>query len=173
VTTPTTPIQAQNAVAQQLIDTAAGLWVKAGEQSDTAGGLGIDGRIALVHGLIDLWAKGWATAIQALIMGPGNWWGTSQTTEPLPSELVEVAATTYPRQIEADGPFVRVGLPTVKIPPWAIGFQPTFLPAGITQFRVVLKDYRYIGANYIGTIKLSTQTLGNIVPDEKVVTVGL
>ena len=98
----------------------------------------------------------------------------SQGTEPLPSEIVDVkTATSYPRQIEVVGPFVRVGLPKVTIPPWAIEFQPSFLPAGITQFRLVLRDYRYVGANYTGTIRLSTQAVANIVPDEKVVTVGL
>src|SRR4051794_14128691 len=161
-------MQAQSAVAQQLIDTAAGLWVQAAEQSDTAAGLGIDGRIALVHGLIDLWTKGFANLVQLLIKGPGQWPGMPQATEPLPSEPVEVTATSYPRQIEADGPFVRVGMPKLTIPKSCIRFQPSFLPAGITQFRLVLADYRYVGANYIGKIKLSTQALGNIVPDEKV-----
>jgi hypothetical protein len=167
-------MKTQSAVAQELIDKAADLWSEAGEQSDSADGLGIDGRIALVHGLIDLWAKGWATAIQALIKGPGFLPGMSQATEPLPSEIIDVkTATSYPRQIEVVGPFVRVGLPKMTIPPCAIEFQPSFLPAGITQFRLVLRDYRYVGANYTGTIKLSTQAVANIVPDEKVVTVGL
>jgi hypothetical protein len=167
-------MQTQSALGQELIDKAAALWVNAGEQSDSAGGLGIDGRIALVHGLVDLWAKGWAAAIQILIKGPGYWPGTPQSSEPLPSEIVDVkTATTYPRQIEAAGPFVRVGQPKVKIPPWAFRFEPSFLPAGITQFRIILKDYRYIGANYNGTIKLSTQSVSNIVPDELAVIVGL
>jgi hypothetical protein len=127
-----------------------------------------------VHALVDLWAKGWAAAIQAVIKAPALWPGTPESTNPLPSEVVDVkSATTYPRQIEAVGPFTRVGLPAVTIPPWAIGFEPSFLPAGLTQFRIILKDYRYIGANYTGTIKLSTQSLANIAPDERVVVVGL
>ncbi len=174
MTTPTTPMQTQSAVAKQLIDKAAEIWVEAGEQSDSTEGLGIDGRITLVHGLVDLWMKSYAMLVQALIKGPGYWPGMSQATEPLPSEIVEADdAKPYARQIEAVGPFVRVGLPNVTIPQWAIGFQPSFLPAGITQFRLVLKDYRYVGANYTGKIRLSTQALTNIVPDEKVVTVGL
>jgi len=174
VSTPTTPMQTQGALGQELIDKAATLWTEAAKQSDSADGLGIDGRIALVHGLVDLWAKGWAAAIQTLIKAPGFWPGMPQPTEPLPSEIVDVkTATTYPRQIEAVGPFKRVGLPAMTIPPWAIRFEPSFLPAGLTQFRIVLKDYHYIGANYTGTIRLSTQSLANIVPDEQVVIVGL
>ena len=173
MSTPTTPIQTQSALGQELIDKAAKLWTDAAKQSDSADGLGIDGRIALVHGLVDLWAKGWAAAIQTLIKAPG-FWGMPQPTEPMPSEIIDVkAATTYPRQIEVVGPFERVGLPTMTIPPWAIGFQPSFLPAGITQFRLVLKDHRYIGANYTGTIRLSTQSVANIAPDDQVVVVGL
>jgi hypothetical protein len=174
VSTPTTPIQTQSALGQELIDKAVTLWTEAAKQSDSAEGLGIDGRIALVHALVDLWAKGWAAAIQAVIKAPALWPGTPESTNPLPSEVVDVkSATTYPRQIEAVGPFTRVGLPAVTIPPWAIGFEPSFLPAGLTQFRIILKDYRYIGANYTGTIKLSTQSLANIAPDERVVVVGL
>ena len=173
MSTPTTPMQTQSALGQELIDKAATLWTEAAKQSDSADGLGVDGRIALVHGLVDLWAKGWAAAIQTLIKAPG-FWPTPGPTDPLPSEVVDVkSATTYPRQIEAVGPFTRVGLPAMTIPPWAIGFEPSFLPAGLTQFRIVLKDYRYIGANYTGTIKLSTQSLANIAPDERVVVVGL
>jgi hypothetical protein len=126
-----------------------------------------------VHDLIDLWMTGWATLVECVITGPGLLLGTSQASAPLPSESIEVPATTYPRQLQAKGPFVRVGLPKVMIPLFAIGFEPSFLPAGLTQFRIVLKDDSYVGANYTGTIVLSTQALANIAPDEKVVTVGL
>jgi hypothetical protein len=170
VTSPTTSLQAHSAVAQQLIDKAAELWVEAGEQSDSAKGLGIDDRIALVHGLCDLWVKGWATFVECAIKGPVAVPGSSQASVPLPSENIEVAPTTYPRQLKAKGPFVRVGLPKITIPVSAIGFEPSFLPAGFTHFQIVLKDYQYIGANYNGTVLVSTQAL---VPDEKVVTVGL
>ncbi len=170
MTTPTTPLHAHSAVAQQLIDQAAGLWMEAGEQSDCATGLGVDGRIALVHNLCDLWMKGWATLAECVIAGPPCVPGMSQANDPLPSEIIEVDPTSYPRQIEAEGPFVRVGLPNVTLPVSAIGFQPSFLPAGATQFQIVLKDYNYAGANYTGKIKLSTQSL---VPDERAVTVGL
>jgi hypothetical protein len=170
VTTSTTSLQAQTALVQQLIGQASELWVKAGEQSDSPEGLGIDGRIALVHALCDLWVKGWAALAESAIKGPIIVPGTSGPSKPLPSEPIKVPATTYPRQLQAKGPFVRVGLSTTKIPTSAIAFDPPFLPAGFTQFQIVLKDDNYVGANYTGTVLLSTQAL---VPDEMVVTVGL
>jgi hypothetical protein len=87
------------------------------------------------------------------------------------SQYVEVdSATGYSRDIEMSEGFVRVGMPKVKIPKSAIEFLPSPLPAGETRFRIVLKDYDYIGANYTGTIKLSTQSFA---VDQRVVTVGL
>jgi len=166
----TTPVQTHNALAQQLIGKIADRWVVAGNQSDSAEGLGIDGRIALVHDLIDLWMNGWANFVGCAIKGPLTLSGSSQANVPLPSEPIEVAPTTYPRQLQAQGPFVRVGLPSVTVPVSVIGFDPPFLPAGFTQFQVVLEDYNYVGANYTGTILVGTQSL---VPDEMVVTVGL
>jgi hypothetical protein len=170
VSTPTTPLQTHSAVAQQLIDNATDLWVQAGEQSDSKQGLGIDGRIALVHGLVDLWVKGWVAIVECAIKGPPTSPGSPPAGKPLPSDIIEVSATTYARTFEAKGPFARVGLPKTTLPVSAIGFDPPFLPAGFTQFRIVLTDYNFAGANYTGTIKLSTQSL---VPDERVVTVGL
>ncbi len=171
MTTPTSPLQQQVDTAQDLIGQASALWVAAAEQSDSATGLGTDGRIQLVHGLVDLWVKGLVVWLEAFITSGGFFSFPPQATEPLPSDVIEVpSATTYARQIEAIGPFVRVGMPTVTIPKSAIGFNPPSLPAGITQFQVFLKDYNLIGANYTGTIRLSTQSL---VPDDRVVTVGL
>jgi hypothetical protein len=170
VTTPPNSPQTHSAVAQQLIDQASQLWVQAGEQSDSAKGLGIDGRIALVHRLCDLSVKSWAAFVQCAIQRPYPSAGSSVSSTPLPSEPIEVSATTYPRQLKAKGPFVRVGLPKIAVPVSAIGFDPPFLPAGFTQFQIVLKDNNYIGANYTGTVLVSTQTSK---PDEIVVTVGL
>ena len=171
MTTPTSSLQADGAVARQLIQKHAELWVEAGEQSDSAEGLGIDGRIALVHGLCDLWMKGWATFVECAIKGPVILAGPSQPSKPLPSESIEVPeTTTYPRQLQAKAPFVRVGMPNITIPVSAIGFEPSFLPAGFAHFRIVLKDDNYVGANYTGTVLVSTQTS---TPDEINVTVGL
>jgi hypothetical protein len=70
-------------------------------------------------------------------------------------------------------------LPTVTIPASAVTFDPPFLPAGLTEYRIVLKDYRFIGSNFTGKIKLTTAPIStdaglvDIAPDETVVTVGL
>jgi hypothetical protein len=179
VTGPTTPMGEQGAVAQQFVEDANKLWVTAAEQSDSTEGLGIDGRIALAHGLVDLWVKGWVAWLEAVIKGGGAFFpGSSAADTPLPSEVVEVTARTYPRKIECDGPFVRIGLPKITIPPAGVAFDPPFLPAGLTRIRIILKDTRFIGSNFTGKIKLTstattTTTDAAIVPDEKVVTVGL
>ena len=176
--TPNNPLQEQGTAAQQLVERASAFWVKAGYQSDSAEGLGADGRIALVHGLVDLWVKSYIALLEGFIAGPGSWLGSGQASEPVPSEVIDVAPRQYPREITIDAPFVRLGLPTVTMPKSAIAFQPPFLPAGITQFRIVLKDYRFIGANYTGKITLTTQPAAGLKPqdlvsDEQVVTVGL
>jgi hypothetical protein len=173
VTTPNASLQLQ--AAQQLIDKASDLWVAAGEKSDSADGLGIDGRINLVHDLIDLWAKSSVAIIEALIKGgPIFGPGSSVGSEPMPSEVIEVMAQTYQRQIVCDE-LVRVGLPGVKVSPSSFAFDPPFVPAGVTKFRIVLKDYHCIGSNYTGKITFKRMGVGatSIAPDEKVVTVGL
>lgn len=170
MTTPPTPPQPDGAATLQLIDEVCKLWVEAGEKSDSPEGLGIDGRIALLHRLCDLWVKAWAASVSWLVTTPIVLPGSSGSATPLPSDPIAVPATSYPRQLKAKGPFERLGLPGSKLPISAIAFDPPFLPAGLTQFRIVLKDYNYIGANYQGTVVVGTQSL---VPDEIEVTVGL
>jgi hypothetical protein len=169
-------MRAHSVVAQQLTSSIAQRWVKAGDQSDCAEGLGIDGRIALVHDLCDLGMKSWALLAQCVVSGPGAWFGTcgcEGACAPLPSEPINVKEETYPRQIEAAGPFVRVGMPNVVVPASSIAFAPSLLPPGTTQFQVLLTNYNFLGANYTGKVKLSTQAVPNIAPVEMVVTVGL
>ena len=121
--------------------------------------------------------KGWATLAQCVVSGPGAWSGGSCGCEsactPLPSEAIEVQPIAHARQIEAAGPFVRVGMPNVTLPLSAIGFEPSLLPAGATQFQIVLRNYNYLGANYTGTIKLTTQAATSSAAVNMVVTVGL
>jgi hypothetical protein len=173
VTTSTTRLQTHSAAVQQLIHQAAERCMEAGEKSDSADRLGIDDGIALVHDLIDLSLQGWAALVECVIKGPGSLLATSQATEPLASEEVEVNRETVPRQIEVVGSLERVGMPKVTIPGWCIGFKPSFLPAGVTKLQLVLKDYSFVGHNYTGKIRLSADASANIPPFEKVVTVGL
>ncbi|WP_156690074.1 hypothetical protein [Mycobacterium sp. Marseille-P9652] len=171
MTTPPTPPAPPVSAAQQFVDQVSQLWVDAAEKSDSPEGLGIDGRIALVHRLCDLSVKGWVALVQFAIRYPLIPAAPSVSAKPLPSEPITVpAAAPYVRQLAAKGPFERVGMANVKIPVSAIGFDPPFLPAGITQFQIVLKDDNYIGHNYQGTVLVSTQTGA---PEEISVYVGL
>ena len=158
------------------------LWTEAADQSDTAEGLGIDGRIALIHGLVDLWVKGNVVLLQALLAGPpgGTESGSSsastlRTSEPLPSEIVVVTAQPFPRRLDAKGPFTRVGLNKRTVPQSCLAFDPEVLGANETEFRVRLKDFRFVGSNYTGTVRLTGEpaAVPGSAPDELVVTVGL
>ena len=75
--------------------------------------------------------------------------------------------------MQAASPFVRIGLPQMAIPAHSIGFEPEVLPAGGNEFRVVLKDYRFVGSNYEGTVRLTNATNPKAAPDNKEVIVGL
>lgn len=176
MTTPNALIQQQGAVAQQLIEQASTLWVKAAEQSDSTDGLGIDGRINLVHSLIDLWAKGYAALVKALIAGPisGTDPSTGQASVPQPSEKITVPSQQYPRKLTAFGPFERLGIVKTTIPTSCITFKPEILDENGTTFQIVLADYAFSGANYSGKVVLTrTDGLSGATPDELAVTVGL
>jgi len=186
MTNPNTPLQQRGAavqqVAQQLVGEASSLWTEAADQSDSAEGLGIDGRIQLVHGLVDLWVKGNVALLQALLAGPrgGTEAGQSgistlRASEPLPSEVVVVPAQPYARRLEAKGPFTRVGLDKRTIPRSCIAFTPEVLDANETELQIHLKEFRFVGANYTGTVVLTGEptAASGPAPDEQVVIVGL
>jgi hypothetical protein len=84
-----------------------------------------------------------------------------------------VDPTSYPRTLQAASAFSRIGLSQTKIPAYSIGFDPEVLPAQATEFRVVLKDQRFIGANYTGTVRLTNATNPKAAPVIKEVIVGL
>ena len=186
MTNPNTPLQQRGAavqqVTQQLMGQASCLWMEAAEQSDSAEGLGMDGRIALVQGLVDLWVKGNVALFQALLAGPRSIRdsGSSEAagrrpSAPLPSEVVVVPAQPYPRRLEAGGPFRRIGLETRTVPQSCLAFDPEVLDANATEFRIHLNDFRFVGGNYTGTVVLvgePTAVVGS-TRDEQVVTVGL
>jgi hypothetical protein len=135
---------------------------------DKAGGWGLDGWIRTIHDLFDLQVRTFAAVLQAGIAGP--WWAIESPDEPLPAEPIKVKSEPYSRKLSALN-FARVGLPGTKIPSYSLGFNPEILPAGAEEFRIVLKDDRFLGANYKGTVLLTPMSGAN--PDEVEVTVGL
>jgi hypothetical protein len=146
-----TPQQRPAAVAQGLFEGAKAVARDAAQQND-AGTLGMDGLIRNGHRLIDLGVKAYAAFLQAAIAGP--WWAASPSGEPLPSDPIPVTAQPYPRSFAIVEPFARVGIPQMRIPNQAIRFEPDVLPIGATQFRIALKNYDFIGANYRGKVAL-------------------
>jgi hypothetical protein len=140
-------------------------------KTDKAGEWGLDAWIRVIHELVDLQVRTTATVLQAAISGP--WWTQPVDDEPQPSDPVKVNSKNYPRTLQAASPFVRIGLPRMAIPAHSIGFVPEVLPAGATEFRVVLKDYRFVGANYKGTVHLTPANDPKAAPEDKDVTVGL
>jgi hypothetical protein len=140
-------------------------------KTDKAGDWGLDAWIRVIHELVDLQVRTSAAVVQAALSGP--WWTEPVDYEPQPSDPVGVDATNYPRTLQAASAFVRIGLPQMVIPAHSIGFDPEVLPAQATEFRVVLKDHRFIGANYTGTVRLTNATNPQAVPVDKEVTVGL
>jgi hypothetical protein len=140
-------------------------------KTDKAGEWGLDAWIRVIHELVDLQVRSSAAVVQAAISGP--WWTEPLDDTPQPSDPEKVAATNYPRTLQAASPFVRIGQPQTAIPAHSIGFDPEVLPAGAEEFRVVLKDYRYIGANYKGTVRLTPAADPKAAPYDKEVIVGL
>lgn len=139
--------------------------------TDKASDWGLDAWVRIIHELVDLQVRTGAAVLQAAMSGP--WWTEGPDEHPEPSEPVRVKSKPYPRTLEAVSEFVRVGLPQTKIPASSIGFVPAELPAGATSFQVVLKDYRFVGANYEGTVRLTKTTAPTGKPEDMPVTVGL
>jgi hypothetical protein len=140
-------------------------------RTDKDGDWGLDAWVRIIHELVDLQVRTSAAVLQAALAGP--WWTEPLDVEPEPSDPVTVEAENYPRTLQAASPFVRLGLPRMAIPAHSIGFEPEVLPARGTEFRVVLKDYRFIGANYEGTVRLTPATDPKAAPLDIKVTVGL
>jgi hypothetical protein len=141
-------------------------------KTDKAGDWGLDAWVRVIHELVDLQVRTTAAVVQAAISGP--WWTEPLDDEPEPSEPIPVDVRDYPRTLSAATPFVRIGSPETAIPARSIGFIPEKeLPAGDTKFQVVLKDYRFVGANYKGTVRLTRADGTPAEPEDMDVTVGL
>ena len=140
-------------------------------RTDKDGDWGLDAWVRIIHELVDLQVRTSAAVLQAAIAGP--WWTEPPDDEPQPSDPVTVDATNYPRTLHVASEFVRVGLPRTTIPAYSIGFDPEVLPAQATEFQVVLKDHRFVGSNYEGTVRLTNATNPKAAPVNKEVIVGL
>jgi hypothetical protein len=141
-------------------------------RTDKDGDWGLDAWIRTIHELVDLQVRTGAAVLQAALAGP--WWTKPLDEEPQPSDPVAVEAKNYPRTLAAASVFVRIGLPQMAIPVHSIGFDPELLPAGATDFRVVLKDYSFVGANYRGTVSLTPASGPKAAPGDTIeIVVGL
>ncbi len=140
-------------------------------RTDKAGDWGLDGWIRTIHELVDLQVRTGAAVLQVALAGP--WWTEPLDEEPQPSVPIIVEPKDYPRTLQAASAFVRIGLPQTTIPAHSIGFEPEVLPARATEFRVVLKDYRFVGANYKGKVRLTPASDPKAAPSEEEVIVGL
>ena len=160
------------AVPRGLMEGMTEIARDAAKQND-AGTLGVDGWIRAGHQMIDLGMRAYAGLFQALIAGP--WWAAPPPGEPEPSEPIAVSAQRYPRKFTIVKPFVRIGSPRMRIPDHAIRFEPELLPAGASEFRIVLRDYNFVGAVYKATVRLSPAAAVRDAKAEKPfdVTVGL
>jgi hypothetical protein len=144
--------------------------VENASDTDKAGKWGLDGWIRTIHDLCDLQVRTFATVLQAGIAAP--WWAAESPDEPVPADPIPVKPKNYPRALSASA-FRRVGLPGTTIPPYSLGFEPEILPAGATEFRIVLKDDRFLGANYEGSVLLTPTSGSAARPDTVEVIVGL
>jgi len=122
-------------------------------QTDNAGKWGIDGWVRLIHNLLDLQMRTYATAVDIALAGP-TWWLEQPSTDPGPSDPVTVPEAAYPRTISIVEPLRRVGRPDVAIPAQVVQFDPASLPQGATSFEIRLTDERYVGASYVGKVRL-------------------
>jgi hypothetical protein len=123
---------------------------------------GIDARISTAHQFVDMEIKGHAKLLETLVKGP---WVPMVSDTPEDSDPIYVDAQDYDRSIEALDPWVRVGIPTDKLPASLIKV-PKVLPANASSFRIGLKDYNYIGANYRGQLVLKRTTSTNALADD-------
>jgi hypothetical protein len=140
-------------------------------RTDRDGDWGLDAWVRIIHELVDLQVRTSAAVLQAAIAGP--WWTAPPDDDPQPSDPVTVEPASYPRTLQAASAFSRVGLSETKIPPYSIGFDPEVLPAQATEFRVILKDHRFIGANYEGTVCLTNAANSAAARVTKDIVVGL
>jgi hypothetical protein len=90
---------------------------------------------------------------------------------PLDSDPIYITPVPYDRTVEAKAPWVRIGLNTEILPVNVIKV-PAVVPANSGSFKIGLKDYNYIGANYRGDLVLKKAATGtNALADDGEITV--
>jgi hypothetical protein len=137
--------------------------------------------------LFNIVARGSATHFQTAISQ--QWCGSCEAS-PMgqtsgcglqPSDAIFVDPdNNFSRQLSVAVPFRQVG-GQMTIPTTLIGFvaahetDPGVLPPGATSFKVYLRDPKYIGLSYTGTVRLTriTSNVASALSVDKVVTVEL
>ncbi|TGD87266.1 hypothetical protein BayCH28_12775 [Mycolicibacterium sp. CH28] len=171
MTAPRAQLHRQAGLTREYVDQINAIAQDAARRDD-AGRWGIDGWIRLIHNLLDLQVRTYATAVQATLAGP-SWWLPPTSTRPLPADPVDVPDRDYPRSVSVAAPFTRIGRGDIRIPLGALVFEPPVLAAGDTSVRVVLTDDRFVGANYTGMLRLRRTDGVARESDTVTVTVGL
>lgn len=140
-------------------------------REDEAGRWGVDGWIRLIHNLLDLQMRTYASVVDIALAGPA-WWQDGDSTLG-PSQPVKVESRPHDRTVSILKSFERVGRTDVRIPDHVPVFVPAVLPAGATSFRVRLTDENYAGASYLATVRLRRCDGLGQDSDELTFTVGL
>ena len=141
-------------------------------RQDDAGKWGVDGWIRLIHNLLDLHVRTYASTVNIALAGP-SWWLRPTATEPGPSEAIDVTARPYPRTFAIAKPVEQIGRKDVRIPDHALAFESQVLAAGEKSFQIRLTDQRYVGASYTGTLRLQRADGTAGASDSLTITVGL
>jgi hypothetical protein len=156
-----------SAALKDVIKKGTEMTVEAAKRAD-ADDFGIDARISTAHEFVDTEIKGHAKLLETLIKGPLV---PIVSNIPLDSDPIYITPVPYDRTVEAKAPWVRIGLNTEILPVNVIKV-PAVVPANSGSFKIGLKDYNYIGANYRGDLVLKKAATGtNALADDGEITV--
>ena len=155
------------AALKDVIKKGTELTVEAAAKAD-ADEFGIDARISTAHEFVDTEIKGHAKILETLIKGPLV---PVVSNTPPDSDPIYITPAPYDRTVEAVAPWVRIGLNSEILPVHLIKV-PAVVPANSGSFKIGVKDYNYIGANYRGQLLLKRAATGtNALADDASITV--
>ena len=123
-------------------------------REDEAGRWGVDWLVRLVHNLLDLQMRTYATLVEIALAGPSRWQGEADTDSGPSLPVLLDKALPYPCTISIVKSFERVGRPGKVIPNHVPVFVPAVLAARATSFQVRLTDQNYAGASYLAKVRL-------------------